>query len=239
MTWSGLRTRQLQAKQRRDLERLLTDRAFAERMARHPAYASVGSWIVRDRGDRVLELGCGPGRFVALLATLGFHVDGVDPHAFPEWELLAGLPYVTLQSGVAAESLPFEDAIFDHVACVGALLYFDDPDAGLREARRVIRTGGRLVVRNVNRSNLFTRRTGRRLDPASKQLYTLEELVAVIERAGFRVESSFAFGFWPPFGPTLYWYLVSVWIPLAVQTLLSTLIPGRYRVNNVVFATAV
>jgi ubiquinone/menaquinone biosynthesis C-methylase UbiE len=239
VSWSALSTRQIQSKQRREIERLANDRAYAARMARHPAHASIGDWIVPEAGRRVLELGCGPGRYVAALATLGFEVVGIDPHAFPEWDTLAQLPNVTLKSDVRAESLPFEDATFDHVACLGALLYFDDPDAGLREARRVVRPGGRLVLRTVNRGNLFTRRTGARIDPASRQLYTLDELREVTTRAGFRVESSFTFGFWSPFAPNFYWYLVAVWMPLSVQAVLSALTPARHRLNNVVFATAV
>ena len=123
---SARRNRQIQDRQRREIERLASDRSFAEERGRLVEYAKIGEWLTPHRG-RVLELGCGPGRFVALLASLGFDVVGVDPLAFPDWERLRVLPNVELRDGVAAEALPFEDASFDHVACLGALLYFEDP----------------------------------------------------------------------------------------------------------------
>src|SRR5262249_23009397 len=119
-TLAQRRARRIQAAQRREIERLLGDEAFARAAGSDPAYARAGEWL-RPPG-RTLELGCGPGRFVALLATLGHTVVGVDVHEFPDWELLRPLSGVTLQSGVKAEELPFDDASFDHVSCIGALL---------------------------------------------------------------------------------------------------------------------
>lgn len=191
-------------------------------------------------GRRVLELGCGPGKFVALLASLGYEVVGVDPSSFPDWELIKNRHHdVEFREEIVAEALPFEDRSFDHVACLGALLYFDDPARGLREMARVIRPNGHLVLRTPNRDNLYTRRTGKRLDPASRNLYTMAELQALLRENGFQVKRSFSFGFWPPFAPDLYWYVVSVWMPLSLQTRLSNLTPAHNRVNNIVFARAV
>jgi ubiquinone/menaquinone biosynthesis C-methylase UbiE len=152
--------------------------------------------------------------------------------------LLRELPGVTLQSGVRAEVLPFEDASFDHVCCIGAMLYFEDPDKALREMLRVVRPGGRVAVRTVNSGNLYTRRTGRRLDPDSHQLYTLPELSELVERHGFDVVERFAYGFWPPVATNLWWYLVTTTIPQPVQRGLSSLLPESRRVNNVVLAKA-
>ena len=238
MGFAELRTRQLQARSKAEIERLAGDAEAARRLSRHPHYACVGEWLEPEHGRRALELGCGPGKFVAMLASLGYEVTGIDPHGFAEWELIRARHRVDLRDGVAAEELPFADASFDAVACLGALLYFDDPLRGLREMRRVLREGGRLVLRTVNRENAYTRRTGRRLDPASRNLYTLEELRRLVAEAGFRVERAFSWGFWPPYAPQLWWWLAAAWLPLPVLTALSRATPERRRINHVVMATA-
>jgi SAM-dependent methyltransferase len=231
---------QIHANQREEIERLITDRVGTERQALLPDYACLGKWLAPCGSGRVLELGCGPGRFVAMLAQLGYDVVGVDPcgyDSFPTWELLGKLPRVELRGGIRAEALPFSDGTFNHVCCLGALLYFDDPGKALSEIWRVMKPGGRLVVRTVNRDNLYTAATGRKLDPASKNLYTRDELVALVQEHGFRVAESFSYGFWPPAFTQYWWYLVNTIVTPPIQRLLSKITPARRRVNVTVFAT--
>lgn len=238
MSFAELRTRQLQARTRHEIERLAGDPATAARLSRHPQYACIGTWLAPGREPRVLELGCGPGKFVAMLASLGFDVTGVDPLRYPEWELIRQRHAVDLRDGIAAEQLPFADESFGAVACLGALLYFREPELGLSEMRRVLPDGGRLVLRTVNRENAYTRRTGRRLDPASRNLYTAGELRELVSSAGFRVERAFSWGFWPPLAPQLWWWLATAWLPLSLQAALSRATPEGRRINHVVMAIA-
>lgn len=220
------------------LQTLLNRRDFAERMSRHPMHARLLDGLPNRPGDRVLELGCGPGKYIALLSTLGFRVIGTDPLEFPTWQTIRKRTNAELMSRIVAEQLPFPDASFDHVVCLGALLYFNDPDLAFHEMRRVIKLGGRLVLRTVNRDNFYTSVTGKRLDPASKHLYTTEELKNLVSRHGFSVVRNFTFGFWPPLFTTAWWYLTCVCLPLWPQTLLSALTPPRRRVNITIFAIA-
>jgi SAM-dependent methyltransferase len=234
---AGNRSAQIRRRQGKEIERLASDRSFAARRGALPEYARIAEWLVPHEG-RVLELGCGPGRFVALLASLGFDVVGVDPFSFPEWERLRSLPNVELRDSVRAEELPFDDEEFDHVACLGALLYFDDPARALGEIRRVVRPGGRLVLRTVNSGNLYTARTGRKLDPSSHTLLSLNELATLVEGSGFRVEHRFAHGFWPPVAANAWWYVQNVLLPFSTQRVLGRATPEARRVNNVVLAVA-
>jgi ubiquinone/menaquinone biosynthesis C-methylase UbiE len=216
-----------------ELQRILDDSAHAARLARMRKHACIADWL--PPGGRVLELGCGPGRYVAILAQLGYSVVGVDPFSFPSWALIASRLAVDLREGIRAEQLPFESDSFDHVVCLGALLYFEDDRRALAEIARVIKPGGSLIVRTVNRTNFYTMATGKRLDPASCNLYTMAELVERIAAAGFEVSNSFSYGFWPPFFTDFWWYLVNGWIPERIQYALSAAKPAAKRVNNTVF----
>ncbi len=236
--WNAWLTPQIARAQDRLLWRLHTDRVYAEAMSHEPLHARVGDWVTPEGGKQVLELGCGPGKYVAMLGNLGLDVTGVDPHSFPSWDLLRSRPTCRLLPGVHAESLPFENGAFDHVVCLGALLYFEHPALALAEVRRVLRPGGHLVLRTVNSRNLYTLRTGKRLDPASRQLYTRPQLVALLQEAGFAVTHEFSYGFWPPWAGRMWWYLVCVWIPDGVQNWLSACLPEEHRVNHVVFAVS-
>jgi SAM-dependent methyltransferase len=231
--------RQLQASQDRLLQRMLHDREYAQEMGGHELHAELLRWLTPDQQPRVLELGCGPGKYVGLLANSGFQVVGVDPCEFPTWADLHRRPEVELKAGVFGEDLPYPDASFDAIVCLSALLYFDSPYKGMQEMRRVLKPGGRLILRTVNRLNYYTNRTGKRLDPASRQLYSPVELNQLVVDHGFKVEHSFTHGFWPPIVTNFWWYLQCVWIPHWAQTLLSRATPNDRRVNCTVICTRI
>jgi len=92
---------------------------------------------------RVLELGCGTCQWLAVLASSGCEVAGIDPSK----EMLLRAPDTAkgdLREGVA-EALPWADGSFDLVCCVNAFHHFTAPDRALREAARVLRPGGRFL----------------------------------------------------------------------------------------------
>jgi SAM-dependent methyltransferase len=220
------------------LHKFLIDSPYVSKVAQHESHACIGEWA-KPLNGKLLELGCGPGKYVALLNTLGFEVIGVDPLEFPTWQLIRDQSSADLRSGIFADTLPFSDGYFDHAACLGALLYFEQPEIALGELHRVLKPGGRLILRTVNKSNFYTRTTGKKLDPASRNLYDMDELEALVSRAGFKIEKTFSYGFWPPILANLWWYLVCVWLPLGLQDLLSKATKSRYRVNNIIFATRI
>jgi ubiquinone/menaquinone biosynthesis C-methylase UbiE len=104
-------------------------------------------------GERILEVGPGTGYYAVpvagWLAPSG-HLDVFDI----QQEFLdhtarraaeEGLDNVTATQG-DAQSLPYDDATFDGAYLVTVLGEIPDQDAALRELRRVLKPGGRLVV---------------------------------------------------------------------------------------------
>jgi ubiquinone/menaquinone biosynthesis C-methylase UbiE len=230
-------TRQVAASQDALLQRMLSDTRFVARASRHPLHAHLGEALASAGPAHVLELGCGPGKYVAMLSTLGHRVTGIDPLVFPTWPLLQERTSVTLLAGVVGEALPFPDAHFDHVVCLGTLLYVQDPDRTLAEIVRVVKPGGRVVLRTVNRGNLYTIRTGRVVDPASRNLYSMDELLQLVRRHGLQVDRHYAYGLLPPGMINFWWYLTCVWLPVWLQDVFSAACPAVYRWNNTVLAS--
>lgn len=236
--WSNdSRGRSINAFQRGEILSLAeADLDRAEAASRRPHYAGIGEWLPRGLGGRILELGCGPGRYVALLSSLGFRVVGVDPVSFPLWDEIRARRKVEFIHGIKAEDLPFPDASFDHVACVSSLLYFDDADRALSEICRVLKPNGRLYVRTVNSQNLSRRWTKTNIDPVAKNYFDEAELAAYLQKGGFEVKKTFTYGFFPPILKAFWWYLCNGPIPISVQEKLSALTPPSMRVTVVAFA---
>lgn len=96
-----------------------------------------------EAGQRVLDVGTGPGMAAAAAAERGADVVGID---FSE-EMLAVArrqhPEIDFRLE-AAESLPFSEGEFDRVIGNFVLHHSGDPAAVLTEAKRVLRPGGRL-----------------------------------------------------------------------------------------------
>lgn len=100
-------------------------------------------------GD-LLDIGCGQGRLLKLLASRAHRVVGVDTDPAARRlaraeVLLAGLPNCTLRQGDMLQ-LPFADAEFDTVILDDVLTTTDRPEAALTEAQRLLRPGGRVLL---------------------------------------------------------------------------------------------
>jgi ubiquinone/menaquinone biosynthesis methyltransferase len=95
-------------------------------------------------GRRVLDICAGTLDLTRLIEDAGGYAVAVD---FSHQMLRGGAGKARAPRIVAdAQRLPFADASFDGALCGFGLRNLDDPGAGLREARRVLRPGARLVV---------------------------------------------------------------------------------------------
>ncbi|HEX3251481.1 MAG TPA: methyltransferase domain-containing protein [Pyrinomonadaceae bacterium] len=136
---------------------------------------------------RILDVGCGTGANLKMLAGLG-RAEGVDisPQAV-EFCRERGLDSVKLG---AVEELPYENDSFDLVTALDVIEHLDDDVAGLREMRRVLRPEGRLLLFVPAFMFLW----GVQDDVSNhRRRYTLPSLLKAVEAAGFSVEwSSYA-----------------------------------------------
>jgi SAM-dependent methyltransferase len=103
---------------------------------------------VRD-GDRVLDVGCGPGALTwQLVQRLGAAaVSAVDPSESFVAAVRDRIPGIDVRRA-AAEQLPFEDGRFDRTAAQLVVHFMTDPVAGVAEMARVTCSGG-LVAASV------------------------------------------------------------------------------------------
>ena len=96
-------------------------------------------------GQLVLDIGCGVGAFLRLVADRGARAFGVDASAALLEIARARLPEADLRVG-DMEALPHEDDTFDLVTGFNSFFFANDIVAALGEARRVARPGAAVVI---------------------------------------------------------------------------------------------
>jgi SAM-dependent methyltransferase len=192
-----------------------SDAALRERwlLARVAQVEGPGGEAPRERGERaarrecgaraggparVLDLGCGEGHFAALLARAGADVIAADVAEEPLRRAHQAHPTLELRLLEPEAPLPFEDRSFDAVWAGEVIEHVADTQAWLSEVRRVLRSGGALLLSTPDHGPLrllslalCRRRFEEHFDPRSEHLrfYTRRTLAGLLADFGFeRVE---------------------------------------------------
>lgn len=144
----------------------MTERRFVEALGGNPPQnyerffvPAIGAPLATDlishaalrQGERVLDVACGTG-IVARLASQEVGVTGsvagldINPAmlAVAQSATPPGMPIVWHEA--SAEAMPFPEASFDVVLCQMGLQFMPEKEAALREMRRLLVPGGRLIL---------------------------------------------------------------------------------------------
>jgi SAM-dependent methyltransferase len=93
-------------------------------------------------GMTVVDVGCGRGIYHPLFRKRGAKIIGVDRSIGMAKEIKDGCLSIVGD----AQALPFSDAICDRAACNHVLYHVPDQRLAMRELRRIVRPGGRVVI---------------------------------------------------------------------------------------------
>jgi SAM-dependent methyltransferase len=156
--------------------------------------------IVRKIGKpkteiRILDVGCGTGANLEMLAQFG-EAEGVDVSDDAlEFCRAKGLK---THKGLA-EKLPFADETFDLTTALDVVEHLDDDVAGLKEMRRVLKPGGRTLIFVP----AFMWLWGVQDDVSNHRIrYTRKQIVGRLEKTGFEIERA-TYANWTFFAPIL------------------------------------
>jgi ubiquinone/menaquinone biosynthesis C-methylase UbiE len=168
-----------------------------------PAGSEPSEWALRRdfllehvaAGDRVLDVGCGEGRFASELLRAGVSVLGIDVAEEPLRRARERDPALDLRLVEADEPWPIEDASFDAVWAGEMIEHVLDTAGWLSEVRRVLRPGGRLLLSTPAHGRLrvlglaLSRRAFEaHFDPCADHLrfYTRAGLIRLLGEFGFQ-----------------------------------------------------
>ena len=135
----------------------------------------------KAQSPRILDVGCGTGANLEMLQNFGA-AEGVDvSNDALEFCRAKGLK---THKGLA-ENLPFADESFDLVTALDVVEHLDDDVAGLREMRRVLKTGGKTLIFVP----AFMWLWGVQDDVSNHRIrYTRAEIVERLKKADFEIE---------------------------------------------------
>jgi SAM-dependent methyltransferase len=141
----------------------------------------------RKGGGRLLDVGCGDGQSLEILADLGWSVSGVEVD--PSAVAVARARGLDVRQGTLADAAFAEDS-FDLVTSSHVIEHVHDPADFLRQSLRVLRPGGGLVTVTPNAHAMLLEKHGASwlaLDPPRHLLlFTASSLETLARAVGFR-----------------------------------------------------
>ena len=145
--------------------------------------------ISHDTNVRVLDAGCGDGNCAEYLWGKGYKkivaVDLMDEIKAPNIEYICA----------SIDKMPFENESFENIYSLSVIFYLENPESGLKEFYRCLRSGGVLVVSAHTKYSLFTlyRKFKLLVKPDSMKhlqgvkFYSVSEYEKMLTKCGFKV----------------------------------------------------
>lgn len=164
----------------------------------------------------VLDVGCGRGRFSAMLAQLGYKSIGLNPVKNESWLDIKNCGFMVAD----ARNLPFKDSTMGASTLILVLGYIQEPERALKEIHRVLKMNGHLIIHVTNKIDLY--------DISYEQTnreFTTGDITELLEENGFKIEKLKTERFYPPVG---YRYF-SLFFPDEIFDLLGKITPKKYR----------
>lgn len=128
-----------------------TTELFSPKISAEDGRASALLKVCQGAG-KVLDVGCGKGRYATLLKSM---FPDIDVYATDISEnMMLTIPYTIHTVPGSIQNLPFPDNEFDVVYCIEALEHAPNPRAAIEEMARLIRSGGTLIVIDKNAEKL-------------------------------------------------------------------------------------
>lgn len=151
----------------------------------------VGYLRFPGQGARLLDVGCGNGKFVAQMQSVGWEAVGIDPD--PVSSAQAAAAGLNVRSG-SIETLPgIADNFFDAVSLHHVIEHLHSPLETLRRCYEVLKPGGRIVIATPNFSSFGHNQFGpdwfALSPPMHLVMFTPNSLRRALEAAGFEPES--------------------------------------------------
>jgi ubiquinone/menaquinone biosynthesis C-methylase UbiE len=155
----------------------------------YEAYPVFLKFLRPATGTKLLDVGCGTGFFLKAAAETGIKTYGVDLSTEAVKISRKNSPSSTILE-VNSESLPFPNAYFDYVCCLGALEHFIDIDKGLKEFIRVSLPTAKLLIVVPNLNYIywkFKKTVGTEQQEISEKLYSLKHWQELFESHGLTI----------------------------------------------------
>jgi SAM-dependent methyltransferase len=130
-----------------NFRQLQIDRVNGTTISAKRFYAGTGWDSEELRGQRILEVGCGAGRFTQVMLDAGAEVWSLDYSSVVDacWANHGPHPKLTLVQG-DVYAMPFKRGIFDKVFCFGVLQYTPDVKRTFMSLIDFLKPGGQLAV---------------------------------------------------------------------------------------------
>ncbi|WP_048146826.1 DUF3216 domain-containing protein [Pyrococcus abyssi] len=135
--------------------------------------------------EECVEVGVGSGRFAE---PLGIKL-GVEPSK--RMAKIAESRGIKVIEGVA-EDLPFPDNSLECILMVTTICFVDDPEKAIKEAYRVLKPNGHIIIGFIDRESKIGREYEKNKDKSvfyrEANFFSTQEIVNLLERNGFKVE---------------------------------------------------